>query len=99
MEIASISQTKNRLSALIDKVRHGETVLIMDRDRPVARLEPVTPANHADPKGRLLQLERNGVIRRMPVKPAGVIIDQRPPKPVAGGSLLKALLADREEGR
>ncbi len=28
MKIATLSQTKNHLSALIDKVRHGETILI-----------------------------------------------------------------------
>ncbi len=42
MKTASISQTKNQLSALLDAVRHGETILIMDRNCPVARLEPVT---------------------------------------------------------
>ena len=42
MKKASITETKNRLSARCSiRVRHGETVLIMDRGNPVARLEPV----------------------------------------------------------
>lgn len=41
MKIATISETKNRLSSLIDRVRHGESVIIVDRNRPVARPEPV----------------------------------------------------------
>src|SRR3989442_1226313 len=38
--VASISEAKNRLSALIDHVRAGDTVVIVDRGIPVARLEP-----------------------------------------------------------
>lgn len=95
MKIATISQTKNQLSALIDKVRHGETILIMDRDRPVARLEPVSSENHTD--RRLMQLERDGIIRSTPIRTAECIVKESPPK--AKGSLLGALLSDREEGR
>ncbi len=95
MKIASISHTKNQLSALIDKVRHGETILIMDRDRPVARLEPVLPEDQVD--GRLIQLERDGIIHRAPNRTAERILEEAPPK--TSSSLLKALLAEREEGR
>lgn len=97
MKIATISQTKNQLSALIDKVRHGETILIMDRDRPVARLEPVSSESHTDNGKYLMQLERDGIIRSTPVRIAECIIKESPPK--AKGSLLGALLSDREEGR
>ena len=43
MKTATITQTKNQLSLLIDAVKQGETVIILDRNIPVARLEPVTP--------------------------------------------------------
>jgi prevent-host-death family protein len=39
MERASISQLKNSLSAYLDKVRSGVTVLVLDRNRPIARIE------------------------------------------------------------
>ena len=42
MKKASISEAKNQLSALIDSVKAGGAVLIVDRGRPVARLEAVT---------------------------------------------------------
>ena len=42
MKKASITEAKNNLSALIDRVKGGSPVLIVDRGRPVARLEPVT---------------------------------------------------------
>ena len=36
MKSASVSETKNRLSALLDEVRRGETVLITHHGKPVA---------------------------------------------------------------
>jgi prevent-host-death family protein len=62
MKIATISEAKNGLSALLDRVRHGESILITDRSRPVARLEPVVSSGSDE--GRLARLERAGVIRR-----------------------------------
>ena len=45
MQRTSITEAKNNLSALIDRVRRGETVLICDRNRPVARMLPVGPGD------------------------------------------------------
>ena len=42
METATITQVKNGLSAYIDKVKAGESILVTDRGVPVAVLEPVT---------------------------------------------------------
>jgi prevent-host-death family protein len=42
MKKASITEAKNNLSALIDSVKGGSPVLIVDRGRPVARLEDIT---------------------------------------------------------
>lgn len=39
MRSASMSEAKNGLSALLDEVRRGETVLITRRGKPVARIE------------------------------------------------------------
>src|SRR5262245_56837251 len=64
MKTATITEAKNRLSALIDRVRQGETVVITDRGRPVARLESVVTDPSADPAGRLARLERRGLLRR-----------------------------------
>jgi prevent-host-death family protein len=41
MKTASISDVKNCFSAYIDRVRRGESVLITDRNQPVARLTPL----------------------------------------------------------
>lgn len=99
MKTASITETKNQLSALLDKVRHGETILITDRDRPVARLEPVGNDDQVDPEGRLAHLERKGIVRRVRAKPSKLILEVQPPKANKGASLLRALLAERDESR
>ena len=62
MRIASITEAKNSLSALIDRLKTGSPVLIVDRGRPVARLEPVTGGAQEDPDGRLSRLLRSGVV-------------------------------------
>lgn len=97
MKTASISEAKNRLSAYIDLVRKGETVLITDRKVPIAQLAPLVRA--ADPKDEawLQRLERKGLIRRALRKPP-----KKLPKPVklaGGASVLEALLKEREEAR
>ena len=95
MEKATISELKNRLSAYIKKVRAGQTVLILDRDQPVARLERVESAPHAE--DRLARLERAGLLRRARSSLPLDALRSAPAQP--GASLLQALLDERREGR
>ena len=99
MKKATISVAKNTLSRLIDLVKRGETVLILDRDTPVARLEPVT----GDPllgERMLSDLVRRGVLaiprRTLDVK---AFCKLPLPSPAPGASALRALLEEREAGR
>jgi prevent-host-death family protein len=39
-----VAELKSRLSAYLRKVRRGHALIVLDRDTPVARLEPVAPA-------------------------------------------------------
>lgn len=61
MRSASISQAKDGLSSLVDRVKAGEVVLITDRGVSVARLEPITTST--DSSGRLERLARAGLAR------------------------------------
>ncbi len=99
MKMATITQTKNQLSQLLEAVRHGETVIIMDRNIPVARLEPVFADSLADPEGQLARLERKGIIRRAQAVMPASLFDECPPKAKKGSSVLQALLDERNEGR
>ena len=97
MKTASISEAKNRLSAYIDLVRKGETVLITDRNRPVARLAPLAAGTPEWEQSRLADLERKGVLRRALKPPMKQL-----PSPVnlpRGVSVLDALLYERRTGR
>ena len=40
---AGVREVKNHLSAYLDRVRHGEEIVITDRGRPVARLTSLDP--------------------------------------------------------
>lgn len=95
MKTASITEAKNGLSALIDRVRAGESVLITDRGTPVARLEPV--AGFPDPDGRISRLERAGLIRR---GTGPVPLDELGPAPnlPEGVSLVATVLEERRSG-
>ena len=62
MKKASITEAKNQLSRLIDQVKEGNTVLILDRNIPVARLTPVDEAQMAS-SDLIAGLVRNGLAR------------------------------------
>ncbi len=99
MKTATLTETKNRLSALVDQVRHGETVLILDRGRPVARLVSVLAEESSSAEGRSARLERKGILRRASASKSADLFDKPRPKAHRDGSILKALLQERREGR
>jgi prevent-host-death family protein len=98
MLVATITEAKNRLSALIDRVRGGESVLIVDRGIPVARLESAVTLD-ADEEGRLARLERAGAVRPARKRPPTELLGLEPPRPRRGASGVEALLDERRTGR
>jgi antitoxin (DNA-binding transcriptional repressor) of toxin-antitoxin stability system len=94
MEQATISQLKNRLSAYLRLVKAGKNVLILDRDEPIATLEPIK-ASQMD--ARLKRLRGDGVIR--PARGRLPLDLLRDSAPKSKRSLLEALLEERREGR
>lgn len=99
MRKASITEAKNNLSALIDSLRSGSPVLIVDRGRPVARLEPVTARSESGEDGKLKRLVRDGIVRPRRAPPARSLFVSRPPSAEAGASALAVLVEERREGR
>jgi prevent-host-death family protein len=98
MKRASITDAKNNLSALIDSVKGGSPVLIVDRGRPVARLEPVS-GSESEHDDRLSRLVRDGVVRPARGAVAKGLLTSRPPRLRKGASAVRALLDERREGR
>ena len=97
MKRASITEVKNGLSALLDQVKAGETIIITDRGIPVARI--VSDVGADDDDGRVARLLRDGVATtRGGPSPLERILRPFPPDSKPAG-VLEALLEERREGR
>ena len=97
MRTTTLTDAKNKLSSLIDQVRAGETVMILDRGRPVARIEPV--GTYPDPSGRLARLERAGIVRIGSAPPPVDMLRRPAPSVAPGASAVGAVLEERRSGR
>ena len=97
MKTATITEAKNRLSALIDLVQSGESIVILERGRPVARLEPI--AAYPDATGRLARLERAGILKIGTAPPPIELLRRPAPRLARGASAVEGLLEDRRSGR
>ncbi len=98
MKKASITEAKNNLSALLDSVKGGSPVLIVDRGRPVARLEPVS-AFWSDDDGRLARLVREGVVRPARATVPKGVFTTKLPRRKGNASGVRVLIEERREGR
>jgi prevent-host-death family protein len=97
MRTATITDAKNGLSALIDRVKSGESILILDRGVPVARMEPV--AASSDPSGRIRRLERAGIVRPGASAPPLDLLRKAAPAVAPGANAVATLLEERRTGR
>jgi antitoxin (DNA-binding transcriptional repressor) of toxin-antitoxin stability system len=95
---ASVTETKNNLSAILQQVKEGETYLILDRGKLIARLEPVSAESRGADERRA-DLERRGLIRRGRGKVRKDLVETPPPQLPDGISALAHLLQERREGR
>ena len=98
---ATISEVKDGLSAYLRRVKAGESVLVMERRTPIARIVPVgidsqggREGDRVDGEAKVARLEQAGiVVRRGSGSPLDVL--ERPL--LAGAGVLEALLDDRSE--
>ena len=98
MKKASVSHLKNNLSAYLRKVRAGHSVVIYDREVPIARLERIESVGHGS--DRLASLHAKGVTR-LPLRQrsaANIRAGLQSPLPRAT-RLLEAVQQDRSEDR
>lgn len=63
MHTVSVTEAKNNLSRLLKRVRHGQAIVILDRNVPVARIEPVQGSETGEDP-RLSHLVRQGLASR-----------------------------------
>jgi len=99
MKTASITEAKNNLSALIDGLKGGSPVLIMDRGRPVARLEPVSSLDDGEGRASLSRLIRSGLVRPPRRKLDPDFLATPPSGSAPDVSIVDMVLEERREGR
>jgi len=98
MKKAGIADLKNNLSRYIDQVREGQSILVLDRNLPVAQIVPLQSAarRSLSDDDRLARLERKGLIRRGAGGSQKWLGKHRPVK--IKGSILRDLLDQRRSG-
>jgi prevent-host-death family protein len=84
-----VRELKNKLSATLARVRHGEAITVTDRDRPVAVIVPAGAADEAD--GVVRTLVKNGRLAWSGGKPTGLADAPH----VRGASVSDAVVEDR----
>ncbi len=99
MKRARIAELKDHLSRYVAYVKQGGQVLVLERDRPVAKLVPLggAPVTAGEAGPRVARLEQQGLVRRG-LGGAPEWLGRRKPARVKG-SVLADLLAERAEGR
>ena len=65
MQRVGSREFKNRMGRYLRAVRNGQTLIITDRDRPVAKLSPPDKVEQSESaiENRLRELENHGLIR------------------------------------
>ena len=97
----TISEVKNGMSACLRRVKAGDSVLVVERRTPVARIVPVgidagggKQADSVDEDAKLVRLERAGIVVR---RGSGSPLDLLGPPLHSGAGVLEALLDERSE--
>lgn len=96
MKNARISELRDGLSDYLARVRKGETVIVYDRDTPIARIEPIAASDASVPEW-VREAERRGIMS--PPKKTGPFVLPPPIKIDPKFSILEALLEERRTGR
>jgi prevent-host-death family protein len=96
---AAIAEAKKNLSALIDGLKDGTPVFIVDRGRPVARLEPATGDLESGQYRKLSRLLSKGLVRPRRARPPRALFGSQPPHANFGASAVDALIEERRAGK
>ncbi len=95
MRKVNIGDLKAHLSAHIQRVKHGEEVLVCDRNQPVARIVPCPVSDHSDQENRLVA---RGVLTPPRKKRAASVSWPVPPGNVPD-RIMEQVLQEEREGR
>lgn len=94
MKSVNIAELKNRLSVYLNDVKAGEEILVRDRNKPIARIVPLTRSRDEDEE--LLALASQGRLRLG----EGVVEEsfwEMPAPRVSATALRRAVEQERDE--
>lgn len=92
MRTVNIAELKNKLSSYVGYAKAGETIIVRDRNRPVAQLVPFVASDATEED---LALVAAGVLR-LPLEPGGIgPLWEMPWPEVEGNAVTEALLEER----
>ena len=94
MKTVSIAELKNNLSAYLEQVRNGEELIVKDRNRPVARLVPLTSGEDLDAEEEALVAAG---LMRLPTKEKSDDFLSLPAPQVATADIRAVIRAERDE--
>ncbi len=97
MKMMAVSVLKTLFSQSLARVKAGEELVVTEHGKPIAKLIPISP-QELGLRAALADLERAGLVKigTGKIPPAFWNL----PRPsVPDGSVVKALMEDREEGR
>jgi len=93
MRSVNIADLKDRLSAYLNEVREGEEILVRDRNRPIAKIVPLSAAD--------LDIEERALIAAGLLRPPERRLPESfwamPAPRISLKRAVRAVLADREE--
>ena len=94
MQTVNIAELKNNLSAYLKKVKNGAELIVKDRNRPVARLVPLSEGEDLDAEEAALVA---GGLMRLPVKVKSDDFLALPAPRVATADIQAVIRAERDE--
>jgi prevent-host-death family protein len=94
MQTVNIAELKNNLSAYLEQVKNGEELIVKDRNRPVARLVPLTAGEDLDAEEEALVAAG---LMRLPAKEKSSDFLSLPAPRVALSDIQAVIRAERDE--
>lgn len=92
MSTVGIKELKNRLTAYLRRTKQGEEVVVTERGKPIAVIQPIQSSiQPASLEARLAKLAHEGLI----TLPRGKRLKKLRPVSVAGRSTSELILEDR----
>jgi prevent-host-death family protein len=95
MRSVGVAELKNQLSAYLAFAKAGETVVVRDRNRPIAKLIPFVAEGATEEE---LELAAKGILKLREREMDWDAFDKMPFPKVEGNAATQAILDERNEG-